>query len=880
MQQKEQNILDKIAQINSAIEYEVAHMYINAVGRKASFDKFIKNEAQSALRIYKHSTKWAAIKALISRYDYVDLTTRISIIRQIREILIELRDFYSDNPNELTKMDASKFNDAEINQNTVKPLSYKKAKPKEEPVFDPNLDISEMDIRFVKGVGPALADKLNMLGINTCENLLHHLPRKHISYEDRVLISEMELEQDVTILGEIHKVSAFKSPKKSLVILTIIIKDTSGKVKITKFLRGNSTHIFLKQFKGQYPEGAQVLCSGTVKKDKYSKQPVISNPVIEVISGDFTEGRDNVHTGRIVPIYPLTEGLSLMQLRKIIYGALDLYKKNLKEFLPESLIKEYELMPYAEAIREVHFPTSMEKKDKATERLIFNEFFLMQLRFAKKRSEIKREEKNIEFNCFDNGLVDRFISLLPFKLTYAQERVFFSEILPDLVSKYPMHRLLQGDVGCGKTVVAFLTLLIAVDNGFQGAIMAPTEILAEQHLRSFSAWADALREYDIEKANPKQGILDFEKSIKEKIELKHKPQILEGLGMKVALLTGKMRVKEKREVLQGLANGQINIVIGTHALIQDGVDFNNLGLVIIDEQHRFGVKQRDVLVKKGKDGDEKNVERLFMTATPIPRTLALSMHGDLDVSEIDELPPGRSPAITSIVKRKSDAYTLIRNEVAKGRQAYIVFPLIDESETLSAKAATVEFDRLKKEVFEDFTMGLMHGRLDPDVKEKVMEDFREAKIDILVSTTVIEVGVDVPNATVMMIESAERFGLAQLHQLRGRVGRGQHQSYCLLASASKTDTAMARLNVLTATNNGFVLAQEDMKLRGAGDFLGLRQSGLPDFAIASIVEHEEMLVVARNAARNYMALDPDLNQSEILSKKIANTSNLAHLAGG
>lgn len=855
MPNKEIDILDQITHINAAIDYEIKHMYINAVGNSATFAKFIKKSATEALRVYKHSTKWAAIKALIGRYEFVDVTTRIGLVKQIREILAELEDFYSGvSENQGIDLNSGHSSDTSLEDKSKPFLDLPKITKAEKPSkpVDPNLDISELDVRFIKGVGPAFAEKLNRLDISTCEDLLHYLPRKHISYADKVLIKDLELDQDVTIIGEILKVSAFKSPRKSLVIITIVIADPTGKVKINKFLKGSSTHTFLRQFKGQYPEGAQVLCSGTVKADKYGKQKQISNPVLEVVSGDFAEGRDNIHTARIVPIYPLTEGVSLMQLRKVMHNALEAYEPNFKEFLPQYVLEEYDLMSYQEALKEIHFPSSLESKDKASERLIFNEFFLMQLRFMQKRREVKKEEKSIQFNCFEDGLVDRFLTQLPFTLTGAQQRTFYSEVLPDLVSKFPMHRLLQGDVGSGKTVVAFMTLLIAVDNGYQSALMVPTEILAEQHYRSFKAWAEMIRETG------------------------------EGLGINVALLTGKMRVREKREVLQGLANGQTNIVVGTHALIQDLVEFDNLGMVIIDEQHRFGVKQRDILMKKGKDGDSKNVERLFMTATPIPRTLALTMHGDLDVSEIDELPPGRSPVLTSVVKRKSEAFKVISDEVAKGRQAYIVFPLIDESESLSAKAATAEYQKLTKDIFPELKIGLMHGRLPDDEKEQVMKDFREAKLDILVSTTVIEVGVDVPNATVMMIESAERFGLAQLHQLRGRVGRGSNQSYCLLCSSSKTEQSMQRLGIMTKTNNGFIVAQEDMKLRGAGDFLGTRQSGLPDFALASLADHEEMLMMARKCARELIAEDPSFEKDEHngLKQKLKKTAYKVVLSGG
>ena len=833
----ERDLLNKVIQLKAAIEYEKSLMYINALGNSTSFSEFIIKESKAALKVFKHSTKWASIKALISRYEFVDVSTRINLLKKISETLVELEEFYLRALGELPQEKSEKF----IGQSLKKKI-------KEETIEVEN--ISDFDLRYVKGIGPVLATKLGEIGVNNVEDLLNYLPRKHVSYKDKVLIKDLMLDQDVTILGEVDKVTAFKLPKKDLVVITIVIKDPTGKVKVTKFLKAKSTHIILSQFKKQYPIGAQVLCAGTIKEDKYSKGYQVSNPVLEVIADDFIEGRDNIHTGRIVPIYPLTEGLSLMQLRKIIYNAINLYSSNLKDFVPQEVLMKHGLMGYREALQEIHFPQSEEAKDKASARLIFNEFFLMQLRFAQRRHHVKQQKKNIEFNCFENGLVDKFIASLPFELTYAQQRVFFSELLPDMVSESPMHRLIQGDVGCGKTVVAFLALLIAVDSGFQTAIMAPTEILAEQHYRSFQEWVAQLSQHG------------------------------EGLGMKIGLLTGRMRAKPKRETLQGLANGEIKIVVGTHALIQEGVEFENLGLVIIDEQHRFGVKQRDVLTKKGKDGGAKSVERLFMSATPIPRTLALSMHGDLDVSEIDEMPQGRLPVKTEIVRKKSDAYKKIREEINQGHQAYVVFPLIDESESLSAKAATVEFEKLKEKIFPDLRIGLMHGKLPDDEKENIMSEFRKGNLDILVSTTVIEVGVDVPNSTVMLIESAERFGLAQLHQLRGRVGRGKDQAYCLLSSNSSSPLNQTRLNILTNTSNGFVVALEDMKLRGAGDFLGTRQSGLPDFALANISEHEEMLTFARNSAMELIEKDPELKQYGLLRKRLENSPYAGLLAAG
>lgn len=820
--------------LEAAIDYERKHSYVNAQGRSGTFSEFIKLEASKALKYFEHSSKWASIRALMQRYPFVDVGTRIKLVKQIADNLSELSDIYQ-------------------SKTRKKPTSQKKQTVT-------NADIANLDIQFVAGVGPSLALKLEKLNIKSCEDLLNYLPRDHISYDKRSKISELQEGEEVTIFGTVHKLSGFKTQKKNMVIVTMIIKDGSGTVKINKFFQGNSAHFYLKQYKSQYPEGSTVLVAGTAKKDKFSKSMTINNAVIEIVSEDFSEGESNIHTGRIVPIYPLTEGLSLLQLRKLIFKTLESYKSNLKEFLPEELIERYDLISYAEAIEEIHFPSSTEKKDRAAYRLLFNEFFLMQLAFMLSRQKYKNRAAGIHFNCFENGLVDEFVSSLPFPLTYAQERVFYSEILPDMVSQSPMHRLLQGDVGSGKTVVAFMSLLVAVADDYQAAIMVPTEILAEQHYKKFQSWVNEMQKQ---------------------------------FQVRVGLLIGKQKAKEKREVLAGLANGTIDIVVGTHALIQDKVEFKKLGLIVIDEQHRFGVKQREKLALKGVTAEENNkelpnVEKLFMTATPIPRTLALTTHGDLDMSEIDEMPAGRLPVITKVVgsskgNSRKDVYQKIREETLNGNKVYIVFPLIDESETLSAKAATTEFERLKEEVFVNdhhIKIGLVHGKQKPEERDEIMKEFRDEDTNILVATTVIEVGVDVSEATVILIESAERFGLAQLHQLRGRVGRNDKQSYCYLQSNSKSTTSLERLRVLEKSNNGFVVSQEDLRIRGAGDFLGVKQSGLPETALKGLADNEELLIMARNAAKQIIEADPELSHEELLMKKLQSKNYTENILGG
>ncbi len=817
-------IADNIPEkIKAAIKFEAEHQFINAIGKSGDFASFVQSQARQALKKARNNPHWLTISNLMERYKFLDMSSRNLTCKKILRSLEELAE-------------------------TEKLISEKT----KEEIIDPNLDISELKVQFIKGVGPKLAEKLGKLGIETCLDLLHYLPRDHISYETASQIAELELEQDVTILGMVKSISAFKSPKKNLVILNITIQDNSGKIKIPKFFQGNSSHFYLRQYKEQLPINSHVIAVGTVKPDKFSKQKILHNAMVEVVSEEFSEkdrSDESIHTAKIVPIYPLTEGVSLMNLRKLIFHSLKSYKNNLKEFIPKQVLEANHLRRYRESIEDIHFPQSIEEKNLAIERLVFNEFFLMQLRFMQLRFEHKEKHQGIAFNCFENGLVDKFIASLPFKLTAAQKRVFFNEILVDMISKQPMHRLVQGDVGSGKTIVAFLAILVAIADGYQAAIMAPTEILAEQHYKKFCSWVQSMNEE---------------------------------LQLRVGLLIGKQKSAEKRASLEGLANGSINIAVGTHALIQDKVNFQKLGLIVIDEQHRFGVKQREALARKvdNEYSESKTVEKLFMTATPIPRTLCLAMHGDLDLSEIDEMPAGRQEIITKLISKKSEAHSLIKDEIAKGNQAYIVFPLIEESETLSAQAATVEYEKLRQGKFKKYTMGLIHGRLKDDEKEQVMEDFRDGKLQILVSTTVIEVGVDVPNATVILIESAERFGLAQLHQLRGRVGRNDKQSYCLLTSNSKTETTRERLSIMEKTSNGFILAQEDLRIRGAGDLTGLKQSGVPESALQALIDQEELLAAARKSAQELINTNPDLSNHPRLKTRLDKSSYAANYDAG
>ena len=592
-------------------------------------------------------------------------------------------------------------------------------------------------------------------------------------------------------------------------MVKVAVTDESGRLDLS-FFQAKSNRFMLERVKAQFPVNAGIMVSGTVKRSSYDGKLTFDKPNYSIMTGEFLEDKNaNLNLARIVPIYTVCEDLSIKVLRRAIYNAVNMYKNEIENIVPDYIRQKYGILDKKIAVEQIHFPESIELLEQARFSLIFEELFLIQLKLVRLREQNSNNHNALALKIKEQGIVRKFIDNLPFELTGGQKKAV-NEILNDLNSDIPMARLLQGDVGSGKTVVATIMLLAGVENGYQGALMAPTEILAQQHYNNLQQW-------------------------------------LTPMGISVGLFLGSQGKKVREKFRTDLRNGQMNIAVGTHALIQEDVDFNNLGAIVVDEQHRFGVKQRNVLKKKS-----QNPQILTMTATPIPRTLALTVHGDLDLTVIDELPKGRKPIKTSLVTSHRGVYDLIKQEIEAGRQAYVVYPLIEESETLSAKAATIEAERLQNEVFPQFKIGLLHGKLKNDEKEQVMADFKEKKYDILVSTTVVEVGVDVPNATVMLIENAERFGLSQLHQLRGRVGRNDLQSYCILHTSTKSQETKERLNIMTQTNDGFVIAEKDLQLRGPGEFLGTRQSGLPDLIISDIVRDAKVLEMARNEAIDFV----------------------------
>ncbi|EAQ69142.1 ATP-dependent DNA helicase RecG [Synechococcus sp. RS9909] len=690
----------------------------------------------------------------------------------------------------------------------------------------------------VKGVGPKLAERLAALGLLLVRDLLLYYPRDYVDYSALRRIEALQAGETATIVASVRRCHGFTSPRNpNLSILELQLQDPTGRLKVTRFLAGRrfSSPAALHSQTRQYPAGATVAVSGLVKAGPYGLS--FQDPLIEVMESAQAPLRSR-QIGRLLPVYPLTEGLTADRLRRTVDAVLPLGR-----LWPEPLTVQQRqrlgLLTRSQALQAIHQPPDRDSLQQARRRLVFDEFLLLQLGLMLRRAALRqRQAPALRALGARDGLVGRFLDELPFRFTAAQERVL-AEIELDLARPEPMARLVQGDVGSGKTVVAIAALLKAVEAGWQGAFMAPTEVLAEQHYRSLCRW-------------------------------------LIPLNVSVELLTGATPRPVRRRLLTDLANGQLNVLVGTHALIEDPVDFSRLGLVVVDEQHRFGVKQRNRLLGKG-----LQPHLLTMTATPIPRTLALSLHGDLDVSQIDELPPGRTPIKTRLLtaSARDEAYALIREEVARGQRAYVVLPLVEDSEKLDLRSAVEVHRQLCDEVFPEFEVGLLHGRLSSAEKQAVIHAFAEGRAQVLVSTTVVEVGVDVPEASVMVIDHADRFGLAQLHQLRGRVGRGAAASHCLLINDSRNVLAKQRLEVLVRSNDGFEIAEMDLRLRGPGQVLGTRQSGLPDLALASLADDGSVLEEAREEAAALISADPSLQNQPILRQLLADQLQRTAAAG-
>jgi ATP-dependent DNA helicase RecG len=663
----------------------------------------------------------------------------------------------------------------------------------------------DSEVQYIKGVGPKLGALFSRHGIKTVLDLMQNYPR---AYEDRRAarnIASLKINDVVSLKAKIANVSSYNMGRSSRKIYDILIRDQSGQIRC-KYFRAP-----YKGYFERFTNGKEVRVVGKVIE--YRGRIEFHHPDLRDVEPD-EDLKD-----ALIPIYVENEGLSSAKMTKLIHDSFNLVKEWPVEKLPLSLIRNLKLMSLDEALYKVHNPEAElghlynEYKSDAHRRLVFEEFFWLELYLASKKAGLKRE-KGLAFDKTDKRLGD-LIKFLPFKLTNAQMQSY-AEIKKDLESGKPMNRLVQGDVGSGKTLVSFMAALKAADSKFQTCLMAPTEILAEQHFNNAQ-------------------------------------KILAPLGLTMGLLTGKTKSKERKEILEKLQAGEIHFLIGTHALIEDWVQFHNLGLVIIDEQHRFGVAQRGLLKNKG-----ASPHFLIMTATPIPRTLAMTVYGDLDVSIINEMPEGRTPIQTRVIteSKRAAALQFMADHIQRGRQAYIVYPLVEESEKIDLKNATDEYEKLKNQ-FPKIRFGLLHGKMKSVEKDEMMTLFREHKVDVLVSTTVIEVGVDVPNSTIMMIEHAERFGLSQLHQLRGRVGRGQHKSFCVMIMGyAVSEETRTRVEFMEKTSDGFKVAEFDLEIRGPGEFMGSKQSGLPGFKMANLVRDIEILKLARDAAFDILKRDP------------------------
>jgi ATP-dependent DNA helicase RecG len=649
---------------------------------------------------------------------------------------------------------------------------------------------------------------LRDVGVVTVEDFFLYFPRAYRDHSEMSTISELRTDQVNVVQGRLTKMFSRRT-KTGKTMTMATLEDPTGKVEVMWF---NQPHI-----QRMFRAGDEVVLTGKIKFER--AKITMMSPQYEIVK------KKQLHTGRLLPVYHEHDKISSKWIREKIHPLLK-GTKLLEDFMPGSIIEAEDLMAYSDAVRGVHDPQSQEELDESRRRLAFDELFLLQIRALQRRAEFRRNSKDDgRVMTIDPAVTEDFLGRLGFELTGAQKRVI-EEVSKDLISPYPMMRLLQGDVGAGKTAVAAFALLHTMKSGFQAALMAPTEILARQH------YANLVR-------------------------------FLNGFGFNIQLLVGSLTASQKEAIARQIATGTVDLVVGTHALIQESVNFKKLGLAVIDEQHRFGVKQRERLVQQG------SPHMFSLSATPIPRTLAMVVYGDQDVSILDELPPGRQEIVTRLVpeKKRREGELWIADHIKKGRQVFIICPLIDESDVLGVKAVTTEFERLQSEVFSEFRIGLLHGKLKAAEKESIMNQFSNGDIDILVSTSVVEVGIDVPNATIMLIEGAERFGLSQLHQFRGRVGRGKHQSYCFLFTGANSEETRARLGALVKHSSGFKLAEIDLSLRGPGEVYGVKQSGIPDLKMASLGD-VELVRKARQAAAQLILKDPKLELHEGIRKRI------------
>ncbi len=793
MNQKEdyiEYIKSWIRPLQKSLTLETEANFINILGNEKFFNEYLNISLGNlnGLNLKKEfEDKFKAFSIKYEKYNSLDISQRKRLVIDTRKILFKLGKSIDSSDNTNTFIN---------NKNTLRPTSL-------------NL---KSDISNIFGVGKNLTYKLNKLGLFNINDLINYFPRTYLDYSCREKIINLRADNLYTCVGNIKRFYIYKSKNNiNLSVMNIVIFDETSSIKVTKFFIGKrfrSYSFFLSQ-KEKFKPGIKIAISGKVKSTDYGKTFI--DPQIEIINNN----EDYNFTGKILPIYSLSDSITNANFIKIISKVLAC-ASNYPDILNENQLMNLSLFSISDSLINIHLPTSKSSLEESKKRLVFNELLLLQLKFAIKRNERKKSSLK-KISSINKSLLNDFLNNIPFSLTNSQKDVL-EEIKLDLIKGSPMSRLLQGDVGSGKTIIAIASLLLIVQEGYQGALMVPTEVLAEQHFKNL-----------INNLNP--------------------------LTITVDLLTGNTSQKKRKNILSNLANGQINILVGTHALFEEKVLFNSLGLVVIDEQHRFGVNQRNRLLKKG-----QSTHLLSMTATPIPRTLALAIYGDLDVSKITELPPGRVPVLTKIIKENNlpELFNIVEVEISKGKQAYVILPLIEDSEKLNLNSAIKVYDYLSKKIYPQFKVGLLHGKLSSQEKNKILDLFESNEINILVSTTVIEVGIDVPNASIMMIYNSERFGLSQLHQLRGRVGRDSYKSYCYLITSENNALTNSRLQVLQNSNDGFYIAEKDLELRGPGQILGCKQSGLPDFVLENLPENKILIDKAKDEAFEILKKDPEL----------------------
>ena len=799
-----ENIKNWVRPLQRALTLETEFGFINILGKEKYFNEFLNESFININHLGLNKELKLSFKAFSEEYNLynkLDINQRKRLVIDTRKLLLKLSksvDFKKDNS----------FPSSSYDLHNSK-LSLKS-------------DVSE-----INGIGKVNKENLNKLGIFDIKDLINYFPRTYLDYTNKEKIINLKPDNLYTCTANIKRFYMYKSKKNNnLSVMNLIVYDNTSSIKITKFFLGKRfrSFSFFSSQKEKYKLGIKIAISGKVKLTEYGRSFV--DPQIEILNNN-----ENINfTGKILPIYSLTDSLSNISFIKILKKVL-FCTKNFPDILNNKQLNSLSLLSLSESLVNIHLPVSQEYLQLSKKRLVFDELLLLQLNFLIKRRN--RNKKIVKSNnSFKKLLLDSFLEKLPFKLTDSQIKVL-EEIKLDLNGINPMSRLLQGDVGSGKTIIAISSLLIMIEKGYQCAFMVPTEVLAEQHYKSLI-------------------------------------KLTNSLFISVELLTGNTSEKKRKQIRRDLENGQVNVLVGTHALFEEKVIFNALGLVIIDEQHRFGVSQRNRLLKKG-----ENAHLLSMTATPIPRTLALSIYGDLDVSQITELPPGRLPVATKIVSENnlSELFKIVEKEIESGKQAYVILPLIEESEKLNLNSAINIYEKLSEEVFKQFKVGLLHGKLNPNDKNKVLSLFSENKINILVSTTVIEVGIDVPNASIMVIYNSERFGLSQLHQLRGRVGRDSYQSFCYLITSENNTQTNKRLRVLQESNDGFYVAEKDLELRGPGQILGYKQSGLPDFVLENLPQNKVLIDKARNEAISILKVDPMLENNQYLKKLIFDKSD-------